>query len=105
MKDESQWGEVIQSTEPTLVRFTASWCKPCKQLEPEYYLLLKEESSLRSITVDIDEFDTISAEAKVTAIPCFNVYQSGKIVKSWGDGKADTMRSMMNEYMSTKKDK
>merc|ERR1711871_8126 len=103
LEDESQWKDIIGSAEPTLVRFTASWCKPCKKLEPEYHQLMKDESSLRSISLDIDELEAISAEAKVNAIPCFHVYRNGNLLKSWVDSDANTMRSMVNEFMDLKK--
>ena len=103
MRDESQWKDIIQSAEPTLVRFTASWCKPCKKLEPEYYQLIKDEPSLRSITLDIDDFECISAEAEVNAIPCFHIYRSGNLMKSWVDSNVNTMRAMVNEFMDMKK--
>ena len=58
-----------------------------------------------SITIDIDKCESISTEANVTVVPCFHIYRSGDLLKSWEGSDADKMRSMVNEFMNTKKEK
>ena len=58
-----------------------------------------------SITIDIDKCESISTEANVTSVPCFHIYRSGDLLKSWGGSDADKMRSMVNEFMNLKKEK
>lgn len=51
------------------VAFTASWCRPCRLMEPIEQQLVREGHDLR--IVDIDRDPEMRAAFGVTRVPCF----------------------------------
>ncbi|KAI9321947.1 Thioredoxin, Trx1 [Zopfochytrium polystomum] len=66
-----------------VVDFTASWCGPCKMVAPLYAELAeKYAGSAIFLKVDVDDFQDISQEAGITAMPTFICYNDGKAVET-----------------------
>lgn len=71
--------EVIQSDKPVLVDFNATWCPPCRALEP---LLeeMSESDEYKIISVDVDAEPALSASYGVSSIPCLIAFKNGEEV-------------------------
>ena len=52
-----------------IVRFTASWCGPCKTFEPVFKELAKRNDSVHFFEVDIDKEPHLSAHFEVRGVP------------------------------------
>mmetsp|Transcript_11578 Transcript_11578/g.11594 ORF Transcript_11578/g.11594 Transcript_11578/m.11594 type:complete len:169 (+) Transcript_11578:41-547(+) len=84
--EESDWQRLISSDKLTIVRFTASWCKPCKRIAPHYFDLSDNHSNVQFLTVDLDKFSNLAVECGVVTIPLFQAYRKGKLLdKSAGE--------------------
>ena len=73
--------EVLQSSKPVLVDFWASWCPPCKMMEPVVERV-RDEIGDRAVVVDvnIDRNPKAAASYNVDAVPCFIVFVGGEPV-------------------------
>lgn len=74
---------VLQSKTPVLVDFTATWCGPCKMLNPIVERLAADKGdALRVVKVDMDDAQEICARYGVRAAPTLMVFVGGAKVKS-----------------------
>lgn len=76
--------DVIESSVPVLVDFWAPWCPPCRALKPEIEKLANERAStLKVVTVNVDEEPELAAKYRVQSIPALMVVKDGKVVDTW----------------------
>ncbi len=74
--------QVLQSSLPILVDFTAVWCGPCKMLEPVLNKLADEwKERLHIVKLDVDHYPELASEYQVMGIPTLILFQSGKAVE------------------------
>ena len=73
--------QVLMSPSPVLVDYSASWCPPCRQMEPVVAELARELSGrVRVVTVDLGAHPGEARTAGVTSVPTFVVYAGGREV-------------------------
>ena len=73
--------ELINGDKPVLVDFYATWCGPCKAMQP----ILKEVSGkvkdiATIIKVDVDKNPKIAERLQVRGVPTFVIYKKGEII-------------------------
>ena len=72
--------EVINSTLPVLVDFSATWCGPCRMIAPFVEQISDEYSdSLKVGAVDIDEEHELAVLLRVSSIPTLMLFRGGKL--------------------------
>jgi thioredoxin 1 len=74
------WNALRNKPDLTFVRFTASWCAPCKKIEPAFLACGAAHSDLNFITIDVDKFDEIAASYGAVAIPMFLAIRKGEVL-------------------------
>ncbi len=73
--------EVVQSDRPVLVDFSATWCGPCKKLEPVVHEIANDyEGRLKVVKVDIDKAPGIAAKFAVMSVPTLVLFRDGKVM-------------------------
>ena len=86
--DENFDSEVMQSDIPVLVDFSATWCGPCKKLEPIVEELATEFSGKLKVThVDIDHARQTAMKFGIMSVPTV-LYMKGGNVKDTQVGLA-----------------
>jgi thioredoxin 1 len=81
MVDDSNFeAEVTRSEVPVLVDFSATWCGPCKKLEP----LVKEIATdyagrLKVVKIDVDKAPNIAAKYAVMSVPTLVLINGGQV--------------------------
>ncbi|XP_050443858.1 thioredoxin, mitochondrial-like [Adelges cooleyi] len=72
---------VINSKEPVVVDFFATWCGPCKMLQPRIESIIGEQNGAVSLVkVDIDENAEIAMEYGVSVVPELIAMRGGKVL-------------------------
>lgn len=62
----------LQDGIPTVIDFYATWCVPCKQIEPVFAELSQQyKGKLNFMRVDVDKQPEIASEYNVKAMPTF----------------------------------
>ncbi len=71
--------EVLKSTGAVLMEFGATWCVPCKQLEPELVKLGVEwGSKVRLVKADVDESPDLVMKYGVMGVPTLILFVGGQ---------------------------
>jgi thioredoxin len=72
---------VLASHAPVLVEFGATWCGPCKVVEPELVSLSQELGERAKIVkVDIDQSPHLARQLGIQSVPTFVVFVNGRPV-------------------------
>lgn len=80
--------EVLMSDVPVLVEFGATWCGPCKVVEPELQALAQEYAGRAKVVgVDIDQSRALTSQLGIQSVPTFIVFHQGRPV----NGKAGAL--------------
>ena len=75
----SSFNQIIQSDQPVLVDFFATWCGPCQMLAP----ILKEVKAnlgerISIIKIDVDKNQAVAAQYQVRGVPTMILFQNSK---------------------------
>lgn len=107
IESDEELNELLStSVTPVLLKFTATWCKPCKAIQPLYEQLstdnnLKNSERMQFAMVDADELDEAASRYGVVALPTFVACHGGKVVGKYAGSDEDKLRDFV-ERVRTK---
>ena len=72
--------EVLRSTVPVLLDFSAEWCAPCKRLQPIVEAIAQEyDGRLKVAHLDIDKAQSTAVRYGIMSVPTVLLFKGWKV--------------------------
>jgi len=93
--------DVLEAAQPVLVDFTATWCGPCKLLEPEVKKLAQEwGAKVKVLKLDVDNSPDLTIQYQVMGVPTLMLFVEGEPVERvTGFQPKDRLAQKFNPYL------
>lgn len=91
--------EVLKSNIPVLIDFSATWCGPCRRMEPIVAQAAEDYAGkVKVCKADVDQCSDIARKYGIMSVPTFIMFKDGKIVsQTSGSMPAVKLASIMDE--------
>ena len=85
------FNQIKDSSKLMVIDFSASWCGPCRMIEPAVDALADKFSDVEFAKIDVDELSDVAQEFSVQAMPTFVLVKKGKEVDRIVGAKKDEL--------------
>lgn len=100
IQNKSQFDEQLDKNELVMIKFTASWCGPCKQIQPLVEKAEEKHTQVAFVEVDVDKYRDIAANYEISSMPTFVfLHQKNEIARVRGSD-ANALNTKLNELVA-----
>lgn len=100
---KKDFNELIQSSVPVLVDFSAEWCGPCKMMQPILSeLKTKVGDTAYIIKIDVDKNPQIASHYQIQGVPTLILFKEGEIKwRQSGVVSANVLQGIIQKNLTT----
>ncbi|HLU84150.1 MAG TPA: thioredoxin [Vicingaceae bacterium] len=94
------FNEIINSDQPVLVDFFATWCGPCKAMSPILDDVAKQvQGKARVLKIDVDKNQQAAAAYQVRGVPTLILFKNGQqLWRQSGVVDANQLVQLINQH-------
>ena len=74
-----EYSEIVNSSNPVVIDFHATWCGPCKVLSPILEELDDEMEGVEFVKLDVDQHPQIAGQNQVMGVPTVVILKDGEV--------------------------
>ncbi|KAJ0259190.1 Thioredoxin domain-containing protein [Hirschfeldia incana] len=106
LSSSAQWqlhfNRLKDSNQLLVIDFYASWCGPCKFIEPAVIAMaVNKFTDVSFVKVDVDELPDVAKEFNVDAMPTFVLVKNGKEVDRIVGAKKDELEEKVTKHRAS----
>jgi thioredoxin 1 len=95
------FGDIVNSSQPVLVDFSAEWCGPCKIMSP---ILHEVKATLGArvtiIKVDVDKHKELAVHYEIKGVPTLMIFKNGNVLwRQSGVIPAKQIESIIQQFL------
>ncbi|CAL9126495.1 unnamed protein product [Musa acuminata var. zebrina] len=94
-----KWQSHTQSNK-MIIDFAASWCGPCRSIEPAIKEMSARFTNAVFLKVDVDDLPEVSNQWKVLAVPTFVLVKRGQEVRRIVGTKKDELQRTIQLHLN-----
>ncbi|KAI8527267.1 hypothetical protein RHMOL_Rhmol12G0062500 [Rhododendron molle] len=98
----TEWKAHFESSKETsklmVIDFSASWCAPCRFMEPTINEYASKYTDVEFIKIDVDELMDVAQEFGVQAMPTFILVKKGKVVDKITGARKEELQNKIEKH-------
>lgn len=100
MEEKKSFNDLVNGDKPVLVDFTATWCGPCKMMQPILQELANRIGDKASIIkIDVDKNQALAQSFQIQGVPTLMVFKHGKVQwRQSGVMNANQLEQVINQF-------
>ncbi len=75
--------EVINESKTVFIDFYATWCMPCRTMNPIIKEIAKEHKEVKVVKIDVDKNEELAIKYNVMNIPTMLIMKNGEVTKTF----------------------
>ncbi|CAN7051532.1 hypothetical protein BRARA_G01466 [Brassica rapa] len=92
------FNEIKESSKLLVVDFSASWCGPCRMIEPAFIAMSAKFTDVEFVKLDVDELPDVAKEFNVTGMPTFVLVKNGKEIERIVGARKDELEKKVLKH-------
>jgi thioredoxin 1 len=82
--------KLIHGDKPVFIDFFATWCGPCKAMEPTISGIASTfKDKVRVIKIDIDKNQELASKLQIRGVPTFMLFDKGELLWRQSGGQSE----------------
>ncbi|CAL5355144.1 unnamed protein product [Camellia sinensis] len=98
----ARWRAHFEASKATaklmVIDFTASWCVPCRFMEPTINEFAAKYTDVEFIKIDVDELMDVAQEFGVQAMPTFILIKKGRVIDKVTGVKKEELQKKIEKH-------
>ena len=103
IESQEDWDQLVTTSEELSIvcKFTAAWCKPCKEVQPLFESLSSNYvTTAKFVMVDVDVLDDVASMYKVLSLPTFVTLRNGRVIDKYSGSNPEQLKSFIISSLS-----